>query len=48
MAEQDGVNLHEQPEDPGVEPYPSLFDTDLLKYMVEAIDARNVKLNQCA
>ena len=48
VAEQDGVILHEQPADPGVYPYPSLFDTDLFKDMVEAIDAQVVEVDQCA
>eukprot|EP00969_Alexandrium_andersonii_P119616 5288719-Alexandrium_andersonii.AAC.1 len=43
-----GAILHEQPEDPGCDPFPSLFDTRLFKGMVARTGCRQVKLDQCA
>ena len=44
---QDGVHLLEHPVDPGEHPYPSFFDTDLLKGMESRTGARRITFDQC-
>ncbi|CAK0808808.1 unnamed protein product [Prorocentrum cordatum] len=47
VSSRGGVHIHEHPEDPGEEPYPSIYSTELTCAMEERTSAVRVSLDQC-